>query len=63
MKTLCVNLLAKFPPSLFLPNDTFDIVAAGFCLNNMVYDTYARVAQASRASQVEAMCVGVRDLY
>jgi hypothetical protein len=24
------------PPSLFLPDDIFDIVVAGFCLNNII---------------------------
>ena len=65
------------PPTPFLPDNLFDIVVAGFCLNNIAHDTYLRVFDMSEdgknlstagtempeASRIEAMCLGVRDLY
>ena len=51
------------PPSLFLPDDSFDIVTAGFCMNNIGDETMLRVANAAMAIRVKALCVGVRDLF
>jgi ubiquinone/menaquinone biosynthesis C-methylase UbiE len=54
------------PASLFLPDDAFDVVNAGFCLNNIIDQTMQRVyadASKSDSERVYEVCSAVRDLY
>ena len=49
------------PPSRFLANDSFDLVIAGFCLNNIVDSTMQLMSNSDE--QTERMCDSVRELY